>query len=691
MVRLWQDGPGSPESRGRNPAKARHFRSHKPEAGVAGDPLGKKAGRALDNLGGTRYYKTWPFPFGSMRPVHRRRRPNVLATELGEKAAMIEAARDKFSVGPRHTSNAGQVWGSTMLIAVEVWTLAMILSLRERFLDRFVNGASHGLIGLDFFSTPRGFRNLISGSNIYLTELDNYGPYATTFFTHPILAAAVGSWTSVLAPWNAYGAFVGVSLALLATGAGAIACQFEGRLLRAFTLFALFCSLPTYLMLWNAQMHVWLVLAAALMLGGLVGMERDEQGSTRSLRMVQIGLLVSLLSKPLALLTLPVLFAARETRRALILPLAAYATISALFLLMPELNSGGYNGIHWLNLINASSSPNSSYSLVFTEEFELDENTEIYCLPMYLCRLTGAPVSTLLLKLPVLAILAMSTLPLFLASRRRRIHVTIATFMLSLLSYFLCCYPVYEYHYAMLLPTLPVLWWMSQGEERAELRWLLRIAFVVLLANFLPTPYFLAPRTPMRYLTASTLLRVVPVVIAFVSLLLYCVGNGRAALEEGSDGVVSPRGQMPDLVRIGAALTILAGVVLASVLLSVPDRLLKPLDQWNSNDWSMHVTDLLARPHPGLKPIDLASMHCVVARQCFDTNPRIALEHYAAADELTPEQPDLLCEIADRLVLVGKVELAISMYQRVLELEPDHQVAQARLRIVRDRSRRETQ
>ena len=86
------------------------------------------------------------------------------------------------------------------------------------------------------------------------------------------------------------------------SSAGAIACQFEGRLLRAFTLFAFFCSLPTYLMLWNAQMHVLLVLAVALTLGGLVGLERDEQRSTRSLRMLQIGLLISLLSKPVALL-----------------------------------------------------------------------------------------------------------------------------------------------------------------------------------------------------------------------------------------------------------------------------------------------------------------------------------------------------------------------------------------------------
>ena len=127
---------------------------------------------------------------------------------------------------------------------------------------------------------------MISGSNIYLTEMDDYGPYATPFLAHPMVAVAVGPWTAPLAPWTAYGVFVAVSLVLLAVSAGAIACQLEGGLLRAFTLFAFFCSLPTYLMLWIAQMHVLLVLAVSLMLGGLVGMERDQEGSTRSLRML---------------------------------------------------------------------------------------------------------------------------------------------------------------------------------------------------------------------------------------------------------------------------------------------------------------------------------------------------------------------------------------------------------------------
>jgi hypothetical protein len=389
------------------------------------------------------------------------------------------------------------------------------------------------------------------------------------------------------------------------------------------------------------------------------------------------------------LLALPALFATRETRRALILPVALYAAISVLFLLIPALNSGGYNGIHWLNMVNASSSPKPMFSVVMRIDLDLVKNAEVYCLPILLYRLMGTPVSQVVLKLPVLAVLVLSVLPLLLRSRRRRIDVLIATVMLGLLSHFLCYYMVWEYQYTTLLPMLPVLWWMSQREESRTLRWLLRIAFVVLLANFLPTLHFLAPQTPMLYATASTLLRVVPVVISFVSLLLYCVGSGWAALREESEGMAVPRGQLPELIGTGAALAISCGAVLAGLYFSVPERLTKPFDQWNAVDWTTHYEDLLARRHPGLAPLDLVSMHDFLGGHYLDTNQRLAREHYEAASDLLSGHPDILCKLGDRILDHGQVDLAISVYQRVLQSVPGHQVAQARLRQLQNRSRPE--
>lgn len=601
--------------------------------------------------------------------------------EVGEETRMINAAHDNLLDGTRHEPSAFQVWGSRLLVVVVVvWTVAMLVSLHQGFLDRFVATTRFGNIGVDFFCTPKGFRNLTRGNNVYLTEMDDFVDYCTPFLAHPMVAVVVGPWTATLPPMTAYGLFVAVSLVLLAISAGLIASQFESRLLRAFTLFALFCSPPTYLILWNGQAHVFLILAVSLMLTALIGIERQEGSSTRSLRMLQIGLLVSLLSKPVALLALPVLFATRETRRALVLPVAAYAALSVLFLLTPGLNAGGYNAAHWVNMLNASSSPKPTFSLVFPQEMDLVANSEIYCLPVYLERLTGAPLPRLWSKLPVLAILAMSVLPLLLASRRRRIDVLIATVMLCLLSHFLCYYMVWEYHYTTLLPMLPVLVWMSQREEHAVPRWLLRIALLVLLANFLPTFYFLAPQTPARYMTASTLLRVVPVVIAFVCLLLYGVGIAWAAWREGSAGLALPRGQLPELIKTGAALTLSGAAVLASVYATVPERLTRPLPQWDADDWSAHCEDLLSRPHPGLKPADLASMHYLLGSRYIDTDPRLGLEHYTAAIELVSDQPDRLFKLADRLRQSGQIDLAILAYRRVLQLAPHHPLAQARLR-----------
>ncbi len=600
---------------------------------------------------------------------------------------MKDATPDKLEAGRPQTTKAFQAWGSAILIALVVaWTVTMIVSLHERFLDRFVVGTNHQAIGIDFFGTPKGFRNLVSGSNIYLTEMDDFGPYATAYLSHPMVAVAIGPWTAPLEPWTAYGVFVGVSLVLLAIGAAAIASQLEGRLLRAFTLFAMFCSLPTYVMLWNAQMQVLLVLAVALMLGGMVGLAH-EQGSARSLRMLQIGLLISLLSKPIALLVVPVLFATRETRRALILPIAIYAAVSVLFLLTPALNAGGYNGIHWLNLLNASSSPNPLFSLVFPRGIDLLNSAEVYCLPMYVYRILGSPVPPLLLKAPVLAILGMSTVPLFLTSRRRRIDVLTATIMLCLLSHFLCYYMVWEYHYMTLLPMLPVLWWMSQREERPELRVLLRIAFVVLLANFLPTFYFLAPETPMRYWAASTLLRVVPVVLSFFCLLLYGARICWAELREVSDGVEWPRGQLREMLGTGAVLAISCAAVLASVLATAPHRLTKPLVEWDSSDFTAHLEDLLARPHPGLTPAALASMHVYLGGLYFDRDRRLALEHYDTAIELVAAYPDHLCQLGDLILNNGQADVARSVYRRVLQMDPDHPVARERLQELPNGSR----
>ena len=82
---------------------------------------------------------------------------------------------------------------------------------------------SIGKMGIDFFQIPRGFNNLLAGNSVMLTEVGDYGPYATPYLNHPLVAVAIGSWASVFSPWAGYAAFVAVSLGLMffgRTGAG---------------------------------------------------------------------------------------------------------------------------------------------------------------------------------------------------------------------------------------------------------------------------------------------------------------------------------------------------------------------------------------------------------------------------------------------------------------------------------------
>ena len=83
-----------------------------------------------------------------------------------------------------------RLWAVVLASVTLVWTATMLASLHGRFLDRLL--APWDVFASDFFQTPRGFLNLLAGNNIFLTELSDYGPYATLYFNHPLLALAVG-------------------------------------------------------------------------------------------------------------------------------------------------------------------------------------------------------------------------------------------------------------------------------------------------------------------------------------------------------------------------------------------------------------------------------------------------------------------------------------------------------------------
>ena len=282
----------------------------------------------------------------------------------------------------------------------------------------------------------------------------------------------------------------------------------------------MFCAVPVYVVLWQGQIHALVVLAVALVLAGLMGLEREPERAERHLRWIQLGLLISLLSKPLVALMLPVLFVLPETRRKLLLPVAVYAVVSLLFLWVPRLNPGGYNGMHWLYIPVAVFKGRLSLGVLRPCACDLSQNCWVLSLPMLLNAAGAHEMVLLAAKLPTVAVGLMSLAPLFLPERGQRIRAAMVVASLSVLSYNLTYFQGWEYHYAALLPLLPAMLWLRRQETVPWLRGLLTGSFLVSLPLLLPTPIFLGQGDP-RFWAAATVQRVTPPIAAFLGLLAY--------------------------------------------------------------------------------------------------------------------------------------------------------------------------
>ncbi len=558
-------------------------------------------------------------------------------------------------------------------IAAIVWTVVMMASLHWRFLDRFVAGTWHSEMGLDFFQLTRGYNNLLIGNNIFCTDLGEYGPYATPCLCHPFVAVAVGPWTAPLAPWTGFWLFVAVSLGLLLLSAWLLASVSKTSAYRGFVYFAIFCSLPTYLMLWDTQSHVLLVLAVSLILSGLMRMEQEPLSEKRYCRWIQIGLVISMLSKPLVVLMLPVLFVAPETRRKLLLPVTIYTVVSLLFLVVGGLNPGGYNGSHWLNIVNATSSAKQVFNCVIPVETDLLSDHGLYSLPIFLGRILGGSVPSIFLKLPFVALFVMSLTPLVLEGREQRLRAAIVTVSLCIFSHFLDCYQVHEYYYTMLLPVLPALLWLWQRESVPWLRRLLMASFVVSLLIFAPTPYFLAPKQPARFQTMNLLQRVMPVLVAFLFLTVY--GAASTWLRRRTPKLITTQmiQQFWPTLWLGTVLGTFLGSVLAAAYATAPCRLRRLPSNWTNRDFAEHYDEAIAEAQraleawPGYAEAHYNLGNALAGRGQVDA----AIAHYQKVLEIKPNNAETLNNLGYALARRGEFDKAIAHFQKSLEIKPD--------------------
>ena len=566
------------------------------------------------------------------------------------------------------------VWPAILFaVAVVGLPAAMAASIQWRFFDRFTVGSWDGKIGFDFFQIPRGYNNLLIGNSIFLTDAGTYGPYASSYLNHPFVAVAVGPWTAPLAPWTAFWLFVVVSLGLLLLSAWLLASAFPAPAYRGFAYFAMFCSLPTYLMLLVAQAHVLLVVAVALILSGLMRLAEEPQLERRYCRWIQLGLVISLLSKPVVVLMLPVLFLLPETRRKLLFPVAVYAVVSLLFLLVGRLNPGGYNGTHWLNIVSVTSSPTKPVDgSVLPRETNLLRDPRFYSLPIFLGRILGGSVPALFLRLPLVAPFVMSLSLLVLAGRERRLRAAIVTVLLCILSHFLCYYPVLEYHYTTLLPMLPVLLWLWRRESVPWFRRLLMASFVVSLLVFVPTPFFLSPNQPDRFQTISLLQRVVPVAVAFLCLTVY--GLASVWLRRRRPRLITRQmiDRMWPTFWEGVVLGILLGSVLVAACLTVPSRLWRMPSQWSPEDFREHYDECITELQRAVETAPTcAAAHknlglALVKRGRLDEG----IAHYRKALAAAPQNAPLHNNLGVALAELGRFDEAIVHCQEALKNLP---------------------
>jgi hypothetical protein len=536
----------------------------------------------------------------------------------------------------------------------------MIASLHWKFLDPLVAGIAHNPIALDFFQFPCAWKNLLAGNSIFLTEICGYVSYGTPYYNHPLAAVAVGPWTAPLSPWTAYRLFVAVSLVLLTLSAWLLATALKNPAAKAFAYFALFCSMPTYFMLWSGQIHILVVVAVSLILAGLMRLAQNPDSSERYLRWIQAGILISLFSKPTVLLMLPALFLLPETRRKVLAPVAIYAAVSLLFLLVPRLNPGGYNATHWLNLFQASLSSKHIYRLAIPAELDYSTSYIVYGLPKLLQGVCNRSTLAAIVTMPLLAILAMSLSTLVLSERAYRIRAAVVTVLLCILSHYLCYFIALEYHYAAMLPVLPALVWLRGEEENRRLRRLLTAALAAASIVLLPTPNIFSWKNPEAYWLPCALMRVAPVLAAFTLLTVYGVASTRlrasgTLLEQGRRIVA----QIRLAGRPAAAIGVLLAVVFAAAFATVPDRLLASPSKWTQGTWNKHLEDVIGRP--GVKPEAQGFIHYQLAMAYAARNPTLALQHFTVACRLTQDRTLLTLEMAEAFLSGRQNDLAVKL------------------------------
>jgi hypothetical protein len=432
-------------------------------------------------------------------------------------------------------------------LVTALWLATFIFSLHYNWLGGFFFDTSHAHVqGIDFFPVERAFLNLAAGRSEFDTFALNYGPNATWFLYHPLLALVIGPLLAAFKPWTAYALWAAISIVLMTASAWVILRRTDDPLRRALVALLMLGSFPVYIMLYVGNVQALLVLSVTLVLVSVDAM-RDEGPSRRNTAFLLAGLLISLFSKPAVLAMLPLLLILKDTRRTTLKALGIYIVVSLAFLVVPALNPVATT---WDRRIALATHPSviAQTMNVYTNGFQVTpamkdnsvhwfamlglvdfrfEHVDVYSLPTFLDGLLHTRTIDALYRIPAILILEMTLLLCIIRTRTARLEASLMVLMAASLLVFLSYGLVWEYHYTGVLPIAALLLIRKRLDPT---EWAIIALSIVV---WLPSLYITVSTQDATQLWVQTLIRldrVVPVLLIFCLLLIRAT---RIALKAG--------------------------------------------------------------------------------------------------------------------------------------------------------------
>jgi hypothetical protein len=425
-----------------------------------------------------------------------------------------------------------------------LWLIVLLSSLHTGWLSGFFFDATHAHVqGIDFFPVERAFLNFTAGRSQYDTFALVYGPYASWYLYHPLLALILGPLLAALEPWTAYAVWTAISFALMAASAWLILRRTDDPVRRALIALFMLGGFPVYIMLFVGNVQALLILSFTLVFVSIDAM-REEGATARKRHLLLAGLLLSLFSKPAVFAIFPLLLMLRETRRTTLKATGIYIAVSFLLIAIP-----GFNPVSllWSQRIDLASHPALILQTmnVYTNGFQVTlpmqdnsvhwlamiglsgfrfQHVDVYSLPTFLDGLFHTLTPAALYRIPALVILAMSTLVWFVRDRATRLEAALTVFMASSLLVFLSYGLVWEYHYTGIFPVVALL---LVRRHLSKLDWII-VALGAII--WLPSLYFTVSTQDASQMWVETLIhldRVVPVLAIFCLLMVRAAQTAR--------------------------------------------------------------------------------------------------------------------------------------------------------------------